>query len=193
MDDPRLLETTIGSRVIHTGRYLTVRVDTVQDADGGVHTRDIVEHPGAVAILALDAGCVLMVHQYRTPAGLVLLEIPAGTLERETAGTTEDPALASVRELGEETGYSAAAWRLLCSFWTAPGFVSEYMYLYLATDLSPIEGYAGPDVDERLSLERVPWRDAVGRALRGELRDAKSILALLWLDRMVTTGELTLD
>src|SRR3954452_25090223 len=94
MDDPRLLETTIGSRVIHTGRYLTERVDTIQDADGGVHTRDIVEHPGAVAILALDQGRVLMVHQYRTPAGLVLLEIPAGTLERDAAGSTEDPALA---------------------------------------------------------------------------------------------------
>ena len=84
-------------------------------------------------------------------------------------------------------------WRHLGSFYTAPGFTNEYMHLYLATDLSPIEGYTGPDVDERLSLERVPWRDAVGRALRGELADAKSLLALLWLERMVAHGELAID
>ena len=67
------------------------------------------------------------------------------------------------------------------------------MHLYLATDLSPIEGYTGPDVDERLSLEGVPWGEAVQRALRGELADAKSLLALLWLDRLVVSGELTID
>ena len=78
MDDPRLLETTIASRVILTGRYLTVRVDTIRDADGGEHTREVVDHPGAVAILAIHDGSVLMVHQYRTPTGRVLLEIPAG-------------------------------------------------------------------------------------------------------------------
>ncbi len=191
MDDPRLLETTIASRVIHTGRYLTVRVDTIRDADGGEHTRDIVDHPGAVAILALDGGDVLMVHQYRTPTGLVLREIPAGTLERFADRTVEDPAIAGPRELGEETGYSAATWRLLGSFYTAPGFASEYMHLYLATDLSPIDGYTGPDVDERLSLERVPWREAVELAISGGLQDAKSIVALLWLDRLVARGEVS--
>jgi ADP-ribose pyrophosphatase len=193
MHDPRLLETTIASRVILTGRYLTVRVDTIRDADGGEHTREIVDHPGAVAILAIHRGSVLMVHQYRTPPGRVLLEIPAGTLEREPDGTTEDPMLAAPRELGEETGHAAATWHHLGSFYTAPGFSNEYMHLYLATDLSPIEGYTGPDVDERLSLERVPWREAVGRGLRGEIVDAKSLLALLWLERMVTGGELVIE
>ena len=193
MDDPRLIETTIASRVILTGRYLTVRVDTIRDADGGEHTREVVDHPGAVAILALHQGSVLMIHQYRTPTGRVLLEIPAGTLERDEDGATEDPMSAAPRELGEETGHAAATWRHLASFYTAPGFTNEYMHLYLATDLSPIEDYAGPDVDERLSLERIPWRDAVGRALRGELADAKSLLALLWLERLVASGELTID
>jgi ADP-ribose pyrophosphatase len=193
MDDPRLLETTIASRVIHTGRYLTVRVDTIRDADGGEHTRDIVEHPGAVAILALDAGDVLMVHQYRTPTGLVMREIPAGTLERFADRSVEDHAIAGPRELGEETGYVAASWRLLGSFYTAPGFASEYMHLYLATDLSPIHGYAGPDEDERLALERVPWRDAVAMAIDGGLKDAKSIVALLWLDRLVARGEISIE
>lgn len=188
MDDQQLVETTVATRLIHTGRYLSVRVDTVRDADGREHTRDIVGHPGAVAVVALQDGHVLMVHQYRTPARRVLLEIPAGTLERDPAGATEDPALAVSRELGEETGYAAATWRHLASFYTAPGFAEEYMHLYLATELSPIEGHV-PDEDERLRLERVPWRDAVRWALDGTLADAKSLVGLLWLDRLVSAGE----
>jgi ADP-ribose pyrophosphatase len=188
MDDEQLVETTVASRHIHTGRYISVRVDTVRDADGGEHTRDIVEHPGAVAIVAIQDGHVLMVHQYRTPAARVLVEIPAGTLERDAAGHTEDPALAASRELGEETGSAAATWRRLGAFYTAPGFAEEYMHLYLATDLSPIEGHA-PDADERLRVERVPWRDAVRWATDGTLGDAKSIVGMLWLDRLVAAGE----
>jgi ADP-ribose pyrophosphatase len=189
MDDQRLVERTVSSRHIHTGRYLSVRVDTVLDADGHEHTRDIVGHPGAVAIVAVQDGHVLMVHQYRSPAGQVLVEIPAGTLERDPDGTTEDPALAAARELGEETGVAASAWRHLCAFYTAPGFAEEYMHLYLATGLAPIEGHV-PDEDERLRVERVPWRDAVRWALDGTLRDAKSLIGVLWLDRLVRAGEL---
>jgi ADP-ribose pyrophosphatase len=188
MDDQRLLERTVSSRLIHTGRYLTVREDTVRDADGHEHLRDIVGHPGAVAIVAIQDGHVLMVHQYRSPAGRVLLEIPAGTLERGQDGTTEDPALAAARELGEETGYAAATWRHLAGFYTAPGFAEEYMHLFLATDLTPIDGHV-PDEDERLELERAPWRDAVRWATDGTIADAKSMVGLLWLDRLVATGE----
>ena len=190
MDDARLAETTIASHIVHTGRYLTVRVDTIRDADGGEHSRDVIDHPGAVAVLALDGALVLMVHQYRTPVGRVMLEIPAGTLERAPDGSVEDPATAGPRELGEETGYAAADWRLLARFFTAPGFATEYMHLYLATNLTAIEGYAGPDVDERLALVRLPWRDAVDRVVRGEIEDAKTIVALLLLERMVARGEL---
>ena len=157
MDDEQLVETTIASRPIHTGRYLSVRVDTVLDADGREHTRDIIEHPGAVAVVAIQDGQVLMVHQYRSPAGKVLVEIPAGTLERSADGTTEDPALAAARELGEETGCAAASWRHLGAFYTAPGFAEEYMHLYLATDVTPHEGHQ-PHDEERLRVERVPWR-----------------------------------
>jgi ADP-ribose pyrophosphatase len=187
MDDEQLVETTVASRHIHTGRYLSVRVDTVRDPDGREHTRDIVEHPGAVAIVGIQDGHVLMVHQYRTPAARVLVEIPAGTLERDPDGSTEDPARAAMRELGEETGFAAATWRHLGAFYTAPGFAEEYMHLYLATDLTPIEGHA-PDEDERLRVERVPWRDAVRWASDGTLIDAKSIVGLLWLDRLVAAG-----
>jgi ADP-ribose pyrophosphatase len=188
MDDQRLVETTVASRLIHAGRYLTVRVDTVRDADGRDHLRDIVGHPGAVAIVAVQDGQVLMVHQYRAPAGRVLLEIPAGTLERVADGTTEDPHLAAVRELGEETGFAAATWRHLTAFYTAPGFAEEYMHLYLATDLTPIEDHA-PDEDERLRVEHVPLRDALRWATEGTLVDAKSLIGLMWLDRLVSAGE----
>jgi ADP-ribose pyrophosphatase len=188
MDFRDLVETTVSSRLIHTGRYLSVRVDTVRDTDGREHTRDIIEHPGAVAVVAVADDHVLMVHQYRTPAGRVLLEIPAGTLERAADRSTEDPALAAARELAEETGHSAAAWRHLGAFYTAPGFAEEYMHLYLATGLAPIDDHV-PDADERLRLERVPWRDAVRWATEGALEDAKTIIGLLLLERLVAAGE----
>jgi ADP-ribose pyrophosphatase len=189
MDDEQLVETTIASRPIHTGRYLSVRVDTVVDTDGREHTRDIIEHPGAVAIVAVQDGQVLMVHQYRSPAGKVLVEIPAGTLERAPDGTTEDPALAAARELGEEAGCAAATWRHLGAFYTAPGFAEEHMHLFLATDVTDIAGHE-PDEDERLRVERVPWRVAVGWATDGTLEDAKSMVGLMWLDRLVAAGEI---
>jgi ADP-ribose pyrophosphatase len=120
-----------------------------------------------------------------------MLEIPAGTLDvlDRAAGRVEDPALAAPRELEEETGYRAATWRALGSFWTAPGFASELMHLYLATDLRPAsEDRRGPDEDERLELERLPWREAVAAATDGRIADAKSILGLLWLARLRDAG-----
>jgi ADP-ribose pyrophosphatase len=182
-----LMERVVGSRILHRGRYMTFRVDTIERADGTRSTRDIVGHPGAVAILAVDADDqVLFVRQYRTAAQQVLLEIPAGTLDIDTAtGATEDPDLAARRELEEETGYRAERWQKLTTFWTAPGFASELMHLYLATDLRPAHPNErlGPDEDEHLRLERMPFSDAIAAVDRGDVADAKSILGLLWLDR----------
>ncbi len=192
MDDARLLEKTVDSRVVLKGGYLTIRVDTIEDAEGRRHQRELVIHPGAVAILAIDQGDVLMVRQFRTPVGRILLEIPAGTLDRQPDGSIEDPELAAPRELGEETGFTAASWRRIGRFFTAPGFASEEMHLYLATDLSPIPGYAGPETDERLDLLRIPWREAVQLAEDGTIVDAKSICGLFWLDRLVARGEISL-
>jgi ADP-ribose pyrophosphatase len=189
VQDERLLERTLERRDIYTGHYLTFHVDTIADADGGTHTREVVDHPGAVAILALDGTDLLMVRQYRSAVGQVLMEIPAGTLDRLPDGTIEDPAVAAPRELAEETGYSATAMRHLGKFYTAPGFATELMHLYLATGLVPIPDYAGPDTDERLDLQRVPWHSAVAMAQRGAFVDAKTILSLFWLDRLVAAGE----
>ena len=184
---PDLTEVVVESEIVRRGRYLTFRVDTVERADGTRAKRDVVGHPGAVAVLAIDPDDrVLMVRQWRSPAGREMLEVPAGTLDVDPAtGAVEDHALAARRELEEETGYRAGSWRLLTSFWTAPGFATELMHLYLATDLSAVDGERlGPDEDERLELEHVPWQEAIAAAERGEIVDAKSLVALLWLDRL---------
>jgi len=162
---------------------VTFRIDTIERADGTRGTRDIAGHPGAVAILAIDADDrVLLVRQYRVAVGEALLEIPAGTLDVRDDGSIEDPDLAAPRELEEETGMRAGSWRKIASFYSAPGFTSELVQLYLATDLRPADGERlTPDEDERLQVERVPWHDAVAAAEGGELHDGKTLVALLWL------------
>ena len=184
MSHERLHETLVESRVLHRGHYVIFREDTVVDPDGGRHQRDIVDHPGAVAVVAIDGDDLLLVRQYRHAAGRILLEIPAGTLDRLPDGGVEDPELAAPRELAEETGYRAATWRRLGLFWTAPGFASEAMTLYLATDLTSVDGYAGPEPDERLDLVRMPWLEAVAAAERGDFADGKTVAGVLWVARL---------
>ena len=190
MTDEHLKETTVERRVVHRGRFMTFRVDTIEDAGGKHHPREIVEHPGAVCVIPLVGDDVLMVRQWRTPVEQVILELPAGTLDRLDDDTIEDPDRAAPRELGEETGHAAATWRKLGRFWTAPGFTDEEMHLYLATDLVPVGHYDGPDVDEYLDLVRTPWREAVAMADRGDIHDAKTLVALFWLARVAAAGEL---
>lgn len=189
MQDDHLLETSIESRVLHRGRYVTFRQETIEDVHGGRHTRDWVEHPGAVAMLPLVDGHVLLVRQFRTPTRQVLLEIPAGTLDRMPDGSIEDPDRAAPRELAEETGHTAGTWRKLGAFYPAPGFASEFMHLYLATDLAPIAGYAGPEPDERIDLVRLPLADALALADAGGIEDGKTLIGLYWLDRLVRSGQ----
>ena len=174
--------------MLHKGRYLTFRIDTIERADGTRATREIAGHPGAVAILAIDdEDQVLFVRQYRVAVGEALLEIPAGTLDVADDGSIEDPEVAAPRELEEETGMRAGSWRKIAAFYTAPGFASELMHLYLATDLRPADDdRLTPDEDERLSLERMSWQDAVAAAERGEIHDGKTLVALLWLSGLTT-------
>jgi ADP-ribose pyrophosphatase len=132
---------------------------------------------------------VALVRQYRVAVGAALLEIPAGGLDLTRDGSKETPEAAARRELEEETGLRAGTWRHLASFFSAPGFTEEEMHLFLATDLRPAdEDRRGPEEDERLILSWLPWRDAVAAVERGEIRDAKSIVGLLWLAR-VQAGE----
>lgn len=190
VSEDHLRETGLDSRVVHAGRFITFRVDRVRDARGKEHPREVVDHPGAVAIVALAGDEVLLVRQFRWAVGEVCLEIPAGTLDRDGEGVAEEPDAAAPRELEEETGHRARSWRKLGRFYTAPGFADEEMHLYLARELTPLETYTGPDVDEYLDLVRMPWREAVESALAGEIRDAKTLVGLMWLDRLAARGAL---
>jgi len=170
---------------------MAFRVDTIARSDGSRHQREIVAHPGAVAIVAIDADDrVLLVRQFRTAAGQTLLEIPAGTRDvDETTGEVEDPDLTATRELEEETGQRAAEWQRIGAFWPAPGFSTELIHLYVATGLSEAaDGRLGPDNDEALVLVRVPFDEAVVAAEDGRILDAKSIVGLLRYARLRARG-----
>jgi ADP-ribose pyrophosphatase len=176
--------------VLHRGRYLEFRIDTVARRDGSLRRREVAGHPGAVAIVALDADeRILLVRQFRFATGAALLEIPAGTLEVGADGTTEDPLGAARRELEEETGRRAASWTALSRFYTAPGFTNELMHLYLAAGLEKAGDDAlAPDEDEAIEVERLPLADAVSAVLDGRIADAKSIVGILWVARALSSG-----
>ena len=189
--DADLVERLVDRQVLPGGTYLTFVRDTVVASDGRQHTRDGVLHPGAVAIAALlPDGRILLVRQYRHSAGEVMTEIPAGTLDKLDDGSIEEPLPAAKRELFEETGHRAGSWRKLAEFFTAPGFASELMHLFLATDLKADPTYEGPEPDERLKLESVPFDEALGWADKGEIRDAKTLIGFYMVDRLARAGEI---
>jgi len=170
------MERTIRSSTQFAGRLISLRVDEVERPDGRRASREIVEHPGAVAILAWDGARLGMVRQWRHAAGDVLLEIPAGTME-----PGEDPKTTARRELGEEMGVAAAAWATGPSFYTAPGFCTERLTLFLATELEETQVEA-PD-DEDVEQEWLPLAEALDAIENGRIADAKSIAGILWLAR----------
>ena len=169
-------EEILKSEYLYRGKILNVRLDQVRLTNHRkprVVAREIVEHPGAVAIVALDSqDRVLLVRQYRSAVQQEILEIPAGTLE-----LGEDPARCAVRELKEETGYSAANWEEIGKVYPTPGYGTEKMWLYLAHNLTA--SAAAPEDDESLELEIIPFDQAIEKIERGEILDAKSIVALM--------------
>lgn len=168
-----LNERRLNSRYVYRGKILNMRVDTVELPNGRQSTREIVEYAGAVAVVAIDGdGQVLLVRQYRYAVGRELLEIPAGKLE-----PGEEPQSAARRELMEETGFTPRCLRPLLRFFSTPGFTSEEMNLFLATELEP--GKASPDEDEFVELVKVPLQKARRMIESGEIQDAKSIVGIL--------------
>jgi ADP-ribose pyrophosphatase len=168
-------------RIIHRGRKIQVALDTQTLPDGTTVQRDVVLHPGAVAIVALvDAEHVCLLRNQRPIVGETLLEIPAGTLE-----PGEAPEVAAPRELAEETGYRAQRWRKLAAFYPSPGVLSERTHLFVAEGLTP--GKMQLEKDEQLTPEVVAWPDAVAWCLDGTIRDAKTLAGLLLWDRLRTT------
>ena len=127
-----LTEKTIDTKEIFTGKIVKLRVDTVSLPDGKLSTREVVEHSGAVAVVAMDKdNNIILVRQYRKAVESLLIEIPAGTLEKD-----EEPLLCAQRELREETGFTAQNWEEILSYYSAPGFSDEKLHLYYADDLS---------------------------------------------------------
>jgi ADP-ribose pyrophosphatase len=169
-------------QIIFRGRKIQVALDTTVLSDGQTIERDVVIHPGAVAILPLvDSDHVCLVRNHRPIVGEILLEVPAGTLE-----VGEQPDSAARRELADETGYQARQWRKLAEFFPSPGVLSEQTHLYLARDLLP--GTMRPQRDEELEPQIVSWQDAVARALDGTIHDAKTLVAILLWDRLRSQG-----
>jgi ADP-ribose pyrophosphatase len=166
-------EKTIHSEKIFSGRVINLRVDTVQTPNGGNSTREIVEHPGGVGIIPInEKNEVLMVRQFRKPVEEVCLEIPAGKLNYG-----EDPLECGIRELEEETGYKAKNVQSLGNFYTTPGFSNEVLHIYMATGL--YKGELNLDEDEFVEVEAIPLNKLHDMVMSGEIRDAKSIIAIL--------------
>jgi ADP-ribose pyrophosphatase len=178
-------EQTISSRTIYEGRIISLRVDDVDLGDGRRSVREIVEHPGAVAILVLtEQDELVLVRQYRKAAEQFTLEIPAGTL-----GKGEDPLACAARELREETGFSAHTIRQICSFYTAVGFCTELMYMFLATGLTA--GAQAFDEDEDIEVQTVPVAKAVEMINNGVIVDSKTVAGVLWAHSFVSGGAVT--
>jgi ADP-ribose pyrophosphatase len=153
-------------------------METVLLADGTKIERDLILHPGAVAVLPLvDSAQVCLVRNQRPAVGQTLWEIPAGTLE-----PGEAPEAAAVRELAEETGYRAARWRKLAAFFPSPGVLDEQTHLFLAEDLTP--GVLNLEKGEELEPCILPWTQTLAWALDGTIRDAKTLIAVLLWDRL---------
>jgi len=165
--------TVIASRLEHRGKVVNVYTETLKYANGREYALDFVRHPGAAAVVALDAaGRICVVRQYRHGVEDFLWEIPAGKLDRG-----ETPDVCAVRELKEETGVSAGRWTSLGIYVPAPAIFDEVIHLYLARDLEV--GAAAPDADEELDLEWLPLDSALGKIRSGEWNDGKTALALL--------------
>ncbi len=169
------VETTVTSEYLYRGRVVTLRLDTVRLPNGKTTTREIIEHRGAVAIVPLDqAGRVAFVRQFRKPAERAILEIPAGTLD-----PNEDPLICLHRELREETGLVAGKVERLAGYYSAVGFCTEFIQVFLATDLR--QEQTGPDEDEFLEVAWIPLSEAYRMVERGEIVDGKTLIGLLSL------------
>lgn len=179
MSEPGAHEFAVqASSTAYVGAVMALRVDEVAMPGGGTGTREVVEHHGAVAVLALDdADRVVLIHQYRHPVGRRLWELPAGLLD--VAG--EEPLAAAQRELAEEVGLAAARWSVLVDLVASPGFTDEAVRVYLADGLSSVDRPGAEHEEADLVVHRVPFDEAVGRVLSGEVVNVSAVAGVLAL------------
>ncbi|HWO59422.1 MAG TPA: NUDIX hydrolase [Umezawaea sp.] len=167
---------TVASRDVHIGRVVGLRVDEVAMPGGGTALREVVEHLGAVAVVALDdEGQVVLIHQYRHPLGHRLWELPAGLLD----SPEEVPVEGARRELAEEVGLDASRWSTLVDVAASPGFTDEVVRVFLAQGLSTVERELQGDEEADLVIRRVPLGEAVRMALAGEIVNGAAVGGLL--------------
>lgn len=165
-------EKTMKSDKLYEGKLLNLRVDTVELPDKKYSKREVVEHPGGVAVIPITKDNeIILVKQFRKAVERFLLEIPAGKLE-----INEEPRETAQRELKEETGCEANKLEYLLEFYTSPGFTNEKIYLFLATDL--VQGEATPDIGEFLQIEKYNIDDLVKMVKRGDIVDSKTIIGI---------------
>jgi 8-oxo-dGDP phosphatase len=168
---------TVSSQEIFKGRVISLHTDDVRMSDGSVSRREVVDHPGAVAIVALDEdGDVVLVNQYRHPVGARLDELPAGLLDVEGESLLK----AAQRELFEEAGLDAAQWFQLLTLYTSPGMTNEKITIFLAQGLTPSSGHFAPEQEElTMTVSRRPLADAVADVFAGRITNAAAVAGLL--------------
>ncbi|QRY64370.1 NUDIX hydrolase [Gordonia sp. PDNC005] len=177
---------TAGSETVFSGAILALRLDEVEMPGGRTARREVVEHHGAVAVVARDEqGRVALIRQYRHPVGRRLLEIPAGLLD---GGPSEEPLDAAKRELAEEADLAAGRWRVLVDLDVSPGFTDEALRVYLAEDLTTLPEAEREHEEADLALEWYPLSEAVGLTLSGEIVNATAVAGLLALAAADATG-----
>ncbi|MDK2918916.1 MAG: ADP-ribose pyrophosphatase [Candidatus Petromonas sp.] len=168
-----ITERTIKTDKIYQGKIINLRVDTVELPDKKYSKREIVEHPGAVAIVPItNNNKIIMVKQYRKPVEETLLEVPAGKLE-----INEEPIECAKRELLEETGYKSEDLEYILSFYTSPGFSNESISIYTARNL--VKDIAQPDEDEYIEIQEYEIDELIKMIQEGNIKDAKTIISIL--------------
>jgi ADP-ribose pyrophosphatase len=182
---PRL----ISSKLAYKGKVFSVVTDKVEEPGGRINTRDVIRHNGSIVILAVDESKnpsdpdIVFERQYRHAAGLTLIELPAGRVEPHEA-----PLAAAKRELIEETGYRAKRWTLLTKYFASPGFLGEWMQIYLARDIR--EGAAAPEPDEQIEVFRLKLSEALALVAANKIHDGKTLIGLMLYDNARRAGRL---
>ncbi len=174
---PRL----ISSKLAYKGKVFSVVTDKVEEPNGFINTRDVIRHNGSVVVLAVDESKdpndpeIVFERQYRHAVGLTLIELPAGRVEPREA-----PLAAAKRELIEETGYRAKRWSLLTKYFASPGFLGEWMQIYLARDIR--EGSSRPEPDEQIEVFRLSLSEALALVAANKIHDGKTLIGLMLYD-----------
>ena len=179
----------ISSKLSYKGNVFSVFTDKLKEPSGFVHARDVIRHNGSVVILAVDESKnpndpeIVFERQYRHAAGRTLIELPAGRVEPHEATLA-----AAKRELIEETGYRAKRWTLLTKYFASPGFLAEWMQIYLARDIR--EGTATPEPDENIEVFRLTLSEALALVSANKIHDGKTLIGLLLYDAARRSGRL---